>query len=61
MGGEAVDPKVVSSVMDGGDRRSQILAGRSGVEVGVVHGVNGTGVEVRARVHEAGKAEVDPC
>lgn len=59
MGGEAVDPKAVSSVMDGGDRRSQILVGRSGV--GVVHGVDGTGVEARVRVHEVGKAEVDPC
>ena len=58
---EAVDPKAVLGVMNDGGRRSQMLVGRLGVEAGVAHDVNETGVEVRARVHEAGKAEVDPC
>ena len=58
---EAVDPKAVLGLMNDGGRQSQMLVGRLGVEVGVAHGVNGMGVEARARVHEAGKAEVDPC
>ena len=46
---------------NGDDCRSQTLVGRSGAEAGVAHDVNGTEVEARVHVREAGKVEVDPC
>ena len=51
--------RVVSGVMDGGDRRPQTLAGHSRAEAEVAHDVNEMGVE--AHVREVEKAVVDPC